>query len=66
MGITLFQGFTDPAVTTFEKIALIIVVVVAILGLLYAVYLARQVSRQSEGTEKMRHLSGAIQAGGRG
>ncbi|OGO21599.1 MAG: sodium-translocating pyrophosphatase [Chloroflexi bacterium RBG_16_51_9] len=65
MGITLFQGFTDPAVTTFEKFALIIVVVVAILGLLYAVYLARQVSKQSEGTEKMKHLSGAIQAGGR-
>ncbi|MEK7353898.1 MAG: sodium-translocating pyrophosphatase [Chloroflexota bacterium] len=63
--ITLFQGFTDPVVTTFERLALIIVVVVAILGLLYAVYLARQVSRQSEGTEKMRHLSGAIQAGGR-
>ena len=63
--ITLFQGFTDPAVTTFERLALIIVVVVAILGLLYAVYLARQVSKQSEGTEKMRHLSGAIQAGGR-
>ncbi|MBI4284235.1 MAG: sodium-translocating pyrophosphatase [Chloroflexi bacterium] len=65
MGITLFQGFTDPSVTTFEKFALIIVVVVAILGLLYAIFLARQVSKHSEGDEKMRHLAGAIQAGGR-
>src|SRR4030042_1134622 len=62
MDITLFEGFSLG--TTFEKYALIAVLVVAIIGLLYAVYLARQVLRQPEGTEKMKHLSMAIRTGG--
>ncbi|MBI4188224.1 MAG: sodium-translocating pyrophosphatase [Chloroflexi bacterium] len=64
MGITLFQGFTDPSVTTFEKFGLIIVLVVAVLGLLYAMMLRGQVLRQSEGDDKMKHLASAIQKGG--
>ncbi len=64
MGITLFQGFTDPSVTTFEKWGLIIVVAVAILGLLYAWLLTGQVLKQSPGDAKMKHLADAIQKGG--
>jgi K(+)-stimulated pyrophosphate-energized sodium pump len=62
MGITLFDGFN--VATTFEKFALIFVLVVAILGLLYAVFLTRQISREPEGNEKMRHISDAIRKGG--
>ncbi|MFH0769602.1 MAG: sodium/proton-translocating pyrophosphatase, partial [Chloroflexota bacterium] len=62
MGVTLFDGFR--VATSFEKIALIAVVGVAILGLLYAVYLTRQISKAPEGTEKMRHISNAIRSGG--
>ena len=62
MDITLFQGFTEG--TTFEKYALIAVLVVAIFGLLYAAFLTRQILRQPEGTEKMKHLSMAIRTGG--
>jgi K(+)-stimulated pyrophosphate-energized sodium pump len=64
MGITLFQGFTDPSVTTFEKWGLIIVLAVAILGLLYALLLRKQVLDKSEGDDKMKHLAAAIQKGG--
>src|SRR3989304_1909334 len=64
MGITLFQGFTDPSVTTFEKWGLIAVVGVAILGLLYAWLLTGQVLKQSPGDAKMMHLADAIQKGG--
>ncbi|MBI2850658.1 MAG: sodium-translocating pyrophosphatase [Chloroflexi bacterium] len=65
MKISLFQGFTDPSVTSFERIALLIVVGVAIIGLLYAVFLTKQVTNQPEGTDKMKHLSEAIKKGGR-
>ncbi|MBI2979473.1 MAG: sodium-translocating pyrophosphatase [Chloroflexi bacterium] len=60
--ITLFDGFR--VATSFEKFALIAVLVVAILGLLYAVFLTRQISREPEGTERMRHISNAIRSGG--
>jgi K(+)-stimulated pyrophosphate-energized sodium pump len=62
MGITLFDGFS--VATTFEKFALIFVVVVAIMGLLYAVFLTKQISREPQGNEKMRHISDAIRKGG--
>ncbi len=62
MGITLFDGFR--VATSFEKIALIAVLVVAILGLLYAVFLTRQTTKAPEGNEKMRHIANAIRIGG--
>jgi len=43
MPITLFEGFRVS--TTFEKRALIGVVVTAVLGLLYAAFLTRQILR---------------------
>jgi K(+)-stimulated pyrophosphate-energized sodium pump len=62
MGVTLFEGFR--VATTFEKVALIVVLAVAIIGLLYAAFLARQVLREPEGTDKMRRISMAIRTGG--
>src|SRR3989339_2127951 len=62
MNITLFDAFS--VATSFEKIALIIVLVVAVLGLLYAAFLTRQVLREPKGTEKMQHISNAIRKGG--
>ncbi len=60
--ITLFEGFS--VATTFEKIALIGVLVIAILGLLYAAFLTRQILREPQGNEKMRHIANAIRVGG--
>ena len=62
MGITLFEGFRIG--TTFEKFALIAVLGVAILGLLYAAFLTRQILREPEGNDKMKHLARAIRIGG--
>jgi len=62
MPITLFEGFR--VATAFEKYALIGVVVIAILGLLYAAFLTRQILREPEGTDKMRHIASAIRSGG--
>jgi K(+)-stimulated pyrophosphate-energized sodium pump len=64
MDITLFEVFRTGVATAFEKYALIAVIVVAVCGLLYAVFLNRQIMREPEGTEKMRHLSMAIRTGG--
>src|SRR4030065_1281553 len=64
MDITLFEVVRAGVATAFEKYALIAVIVVAIGGLLYAAFLNRQIMRESEGTEKMKHLSMAIRPGG--
>ncbi len=62
MGITLFEGFH--VATTFEKFALIAVLVIAVIGLLYAAFLARQILREPQGNDKMKHIAGAIRSGG--
>ncbi len=62
MNITLFDAFS--VASTFEKSALIVVLVVALLGLLYAAFLTRQVLREPKGTDKMQKISGAIRTGG--
>jgi K(+)-stimulated pyrophosphate-energized sodium pump len=62
MGVTLFEGFR--VATTFEKVALIVVLAVAIIGLLYAAFLTRQVLREPKGTDKMQRISMAIRTGG--
>ncbi len=60
--ITLFEGFTVGS--TFEKGALIAVVVVALLGLLYAMFLTRQIMAEPVGDEKMQKIARAIRDGG--
>ena len=62
MKITLFQVFSQAS--TFEKWALVAVLVVAVLGLIYATFLTRQILREPEGTDKMKHIAGAIRDGG--
>ncbi len=60
--ITLFEGFR--VASTFEKAALVGVLVIALLGLLYAAFLTRQILREPEGNEKMRRIANAIRTGG--
>ncbi len=62
MSIKLLQGFKEA--DTFEKYALVLVIVVALLGLVYAAFLARQILREPEGNDKMRHIARAIRTGG--
>jgi len=62
MGITLFEGFT--VANPFEQYALIGVLVIAILGLLYAAFLTRQILKEPEGNERMKHIANAIRTGG--
>src|SRR4030042_536356 len=69
MNVTLFEGFKEGS--SFEQGALIAVVVVALLGLLYAVFLTRQIMREPECNKtetdvdrKMKRVSLAIRTGG--
>jgi K(+)-stimulated pyrophosphate-energized sodium pump len=49
--------------SAFEQVALYTILAVAILGLLYAVLLRRQILREDKGSEKMQEVWGAIRAG---
>jgi len=49
--------------SAFEQIALLAVLAVAILGLLYALFLRRQILREDKGTPKMQEVWGAIRDG---
>lgn len=62
MQITLLEGFH--IATAFEKYALIGVVIVAIIGLLYAVFLTRQILAEPQGNEKMMRIAKGIRSGG--
>jgi K(+)-stimulated pyrophosphate-energized sodium pump len=64
MDITLFDGFRNDAVTGFEKGAMIAVLVVAVMGLLYAWMLTRQIMAKPVGNEKMQKIAKAIRDGG--
>ena len=61
-----FQWFafaSDPAYGLMEKIALWVVLGIAIAGLVYAVGLVSQVIGADEGTERMREVGAAIRQG---
>ena len=49
--------------TTLEAIAIWAVFGIAILGLLYAIFLRSQIMREDKGTEKMQEVWGAIRDG---
>ena len=49
--------------TTFEAVAIWVVLGIAILGLLYAIFLRSQIMREDKGTEKMQEVWGAIRDG---
>ena len=58
-----FALFSDPRYTPLEIGALMAVLAVAVLGLLYAWYLARQVLRADTGTPKMQEVAAAVREG---
>ncbi|MFA6356840.1 MAG: sodium/proton-translocating pyrophosphatase, partial [Candidatus Omnitrophota bacterium] len=60
---TPFAFMNDPVFTVMEKFALWSVLGVAILGLMYAVFLMMQVLRFDKGTPKMQEISKAIRLG---
>jgi K(+)-stimulated pyrophosphate-energized sodium pump len=49
--------------TNFEQIAIWAVLVVAVLGLVYAIFLRSQILREDKGTDKMQEVWGAIKDG---
>ena len=59
----LFTVMADPHFTIWERVALGGVLSVAVLGLLYAAFLAAEVLGKDQGTEAMRKVSGAIRLG---
>ena len=58
-----FALFSDPRYTPLEIGALMAVLAVAVAGLLYAWYLARQVLRADTGTPKMQEVAAAVREG---
>ena len=58
-----FSFMTSSAFSGWEKGALWSVLGVAVLGLLYAVFLVNQVLRESRGTDKMISIAKAIESG---
>ena len=60
---SLFRVMADPSFTIWERVALGGVLIVAILGLFYAGFLAAEVLGKDQGTEAMRKISGAIRLG---
>ena len=59
----LFTVMADPNFSLWERVALGAVLVVAVLGLFYAAFLAAEVLGKDQGTEAMRNVSRAIRMG---
>ncbi len=58
-----FALFSDPKFDSVEKIGLIAVLLIAILGLVYALLLVKQVNQADKGTQKMQDIASAIREG---
>ncbi len=58
-----FTPFTSAHYHWGERVALIIVLLVAVAGLVYAAMLAKQVLAADKGTEKMQAIAGAVREG---
>ena len=58
-----FSPFHDASYSTLERAGLLVVLGIAILGLLYAVMLARQVLSASQGTPRMQEIAAAVREG---
>ncbi len=61
--LTWFQPFVSDKFTTMERVGLIVILVVAVLGLLYALMLRNQVLAADKGTKKMQEIAAAIREG---
>ena len=62
-GITLWQPLVDPRFVTWEKIALIANVVIALAGLAYALMLVGEVKKADQGTDRMKEIAQAVREG---
>ena len=60
---SLFTVMGNPRFSFWERVALDGVLVVAVLGLCYAAFLAKEMLSKDQGTEAMRKISGAIRLG---
>jgi K(+)-stimulated pyrophosphate-energized sodium pump len=58
-----FSLFSDPSYTSFERVALIVVLGIALLGLAYAAFLAREIDKADRGTAKMQAVAAAVREG---
>src|SRR5439155_6553907 len=58
-----FGLFSDPRYSPMERISLIVVLVIAVLGLLYAVMLVGQVKNADQGTPRMQEIAAAVREG---
>jgi K(+)-stimulated pyrophosphate-energized sodium pump len=61
--VVLFSLFSDPKYDTMERTALIAVLAIAVAGLAYAWFLARQVFAADQGTPKMQEVANAVREG---
>ncbi|HTZ21236.1 MAG TPA: sodium-translocating pyrophosphatase [Opitutaceae bacterium] len=62
-GFKFFSLFTDPKYTTLERGALMMVLSVAVIGLLYALMLMKQVKAADQGTKRMQDIAAAVREG---
>lgn len=58
--ITLWEPLVSSRYATYEKIALITNVFVALAGLLYALLLVKQVRHADQGTARMKEIANAV------
>ena len=58
-----FGLFTDPKYSGLEITALLVVLGIAVIGLLYAFFLAQQVKRADQGTPRMQAVAAAVREG---
>jgi K(+)-stimulated pyrophosphate-energized sodium pump len=58
-----FSLFSDPKYTKMEIYSLITVLVIAVLGLLYAMMLMKQVNAADKGTKRMQDIAAAVREG---
>ena len=62
-GFKLFSLFTDPNYSRLEVVSLLIVLVIALAGLLYAWWLAKQINAADQGTPRMQAIAAAVREG---
>ena len=59
----VFGFLSAPSITRFEVIAVWVVLGISVIGLLYALFLRRQVMREDKGTHRMQGIWNAIRTG---
>ena len=62
-GFQFFSLFTEAKYTPLERGALLSVLAIAIIGLLYALMLAKQVKAADQGTKRMQDIAAAVREG---